>query len=66
MKQKNYLLYIAYTLLGISFVVMLVFIYIVISENALDGIISMTKDAFKTNFGDTMTGTIGIPQIRNL
>lgn len=60
MKQKNYLLYIAYTLLGISFVVMLVFIYIVISENALDGIISMTKDAFKNNFGDTMTGTIGI------
>lgn len=60
MKQKNYLLYIAYTLLGISFVVMLVFVYIVISENALDGIISMTKDAFKTNFGDTMTGTIGI------
>lgn len=60
MKQKNYLLYIAYTLLGISFVVMLVFVYIVISENALNGIISMTKDAFKTNFGDTMTGTIGI------
>lgn len=60
MKQKNYLLYIAYTLLGISVVVMLVFVYIVVSENSIDGIISMTKDAFKSNFGDTMTGTIGI------
>lgn len=60
MKQKNYLLYITYTLLGISVVVMLVFVYIVVSENSIDGIISMTKDAFKSNFGDTMTGTIGI------
>lgn len=61
MKQKNYyLLYIAYALLGISVFEIFVFAYIVVTENTFDEIIKIMNEAFKGNFGDTMTGTIGV------
>lgn len=60
MKRTNFLIYVAYSLLISSVILIVVYAYVLYADKDFQGFPRILLSALKSNFGDVMSGTIGI------